>query len=113
MKKTTILGNGTGNSCDPNSRNTLLGDYLKSLGSGQTVVGRYNAFTSDSSSDLMQIGAGLDGQNRVNAVTVKKDGEIVFNGGGEVYMTHPLTLEIVQVYMTNSNNRIKKVYLSR
>jgi len=112
-KKTTVLNNGTGNTCELESGNTLIGDGLKSISKNQTILGRYNDYTGDSSSDLFQMGGGSSSKDRINAVRVKKDGEVVFNGGGEVYMINPNTLEYCSVFMLGSDNRIKKVYLSK
>lgn len=105
--------NGTGNA-NLGNRSVAIGQGCVSFGDDQTVIGRYPEIPSgDTSSDAVIIGGGSSKEDRFTALRVNKDGEVLIGGGEPVYMLHPDTLDIVPVYMTGSNRRIKKVLMSR
>ena len=105
--------NGTGNA-NLGKRSVALGQGCVSYGDDQTVLGRYPDIpTGDASTDALIIGGGRSKDDRFTALRVNKDGEVLIGGGEPVYMLHPDTLDIVPVYMTGTNNRIKKVLMSR
>ena len=109
----TILKNGTGNvALGKNS--IAIGQGCVAYGDNQTVLGRYpDVNTSDSSNDALVIGGGSSKDSRATALRVDDKGEVFLGGGGEIYMFSPDTHDIIPVFMTGTNNRIKKVLMSR
>lgn len=108
----TELNNGTGNAA-LGKDSIAIGQGCVALGLNQTVLGAYPEVpTGDASNDKFILGAGRNANERNTILRVTESGELIV-GGGEVYMLSPDTGDIIQVYMLGSNNRIKKVYLSK
>lgn len=84
---------------------------LVTLYPNQVAIGQYNEITSDSSNYAVMIGAGTK-EERKTVIKINRQGEII-QGGGEVYMVNQNTGDITPVYMLGSDNRIKKVNLSK
>lgn len=106
------LNNGT-NNLALGKHSIAFGQGCLALGDEQTVMGRYPLIYGDTSTDALIIGGGRHKNDRYNALRVLESGEVQMQGGGEVYMKNPDTADITHVYMLGSNNRLKKVYLSR
>ena len=106
------LNNGTGNA-DIGLNSIAIGHGCVALGLEQTVLGSYPDIpTGDTSNDKFILGGGSSPSQRSTVLRVSETGEII-QGGGEIYMFSPDTGDIIPVFMTGSNNRIKKVYLSK
>ena len=113
---TTVLKNGTNNEAIPNSNSTVIGNNLKSTSPNQTLYGQFNDISSDSSTDLVQIGSGTP-NNRQNALRVDKNGNTTLMGG-EIYMDTTVGSIVLRVPIMmegigkdSSTTITKKVYL--
>ena len=103
--------NGTGNA-NYGRRGHALGTGCVTVGDDQMVLGRYPEIpTGDASTDAFIIGGGRSKDERQTALRVTESGEVLIQGGTPVYMIHPDTLDIVQVYFVGRNRRIKEVLI--
>lgn len=69
--------NVNSDSCTTNSTTSVaLGSHTVANGTGQVVVGKYNA---TSNSDLFQVGGGADDNARKNLLYVQRDGKLYIN----------------------------------
>lgn len=104
------LNNGTNNK-DLGQNSIAIGHGCIAVGKEQTVLGKYPDLpTQETSTDALIIGGGKSEGERYTALRVTQNGEVLL-GGNEVFMTSPDTGEIIQVYMTGSNNRLKKAIM--
>jgi len=104
------LKNGTGNAA-LGKNSIAIGQGCVAFGDNQTVLGRYPDIpTGDTTSDILIIGGGIRDNSRFTALRIKSDGEII-SGGESVFMMSPDTHDIIEVVMTGTNNRIKKVLM--
>ena len=104
------LNNGTNNQ-DLGRNSVAIGQGCVTNAPNQTALGRYPELPlGDNINDALIIGAGKSANDRFTALRVTESGEVLL-GGNEVYMTSPDTGEIINVYMTGSNNRLKKVIM--
>ncbi len=101
------LNNGLGNKVSAGTGSFVAGQFLDVRGQQQTVFGRYN--DPANTSDIFVVGSGTDDDNRADAIRVNKDGEPTFYGG-EVFMENS-DGEIVPVYITGTDDRIKNVMI--
>lgn len=75
-------------SCTSNSATSVaLGSHTVANGTGQVVVGKYNA---TSNSDLFQVGGGSDDNARKNLLNVQGDGKFYINT--EAHVTNPSSI---------------------
>lgn len=95
-----------------NSQNVSLSNGI-AFGNGvianknQTVIGNFN---QGNTTDILQIGAGKDSDDRSTALSVTQQGEVIIHGGGlAIQEEDGLIHELVY---TDENGEIKKLYLN-
>lgn len=107
------LNNGTGNKALRRG-GVAIGQGCIAVGENQTAFGRFPEVPyGDASSDAFVVGGGSSPSNRTTAIRVDKNGEVLIGGGDEVYMMSPDTGDIIPVFMTGTDNRLKKVLIKR
>lgn len=76
-----------------------IGHYLTTNVDGQTVIGRYNDYSSDSTGNsVFVIGNGTDTSNRSNAMTVDWNGNLNVSGNVTATMTDGSTISLIDIY---------------
>jgi hypothetical protein len=105
-RSSIVAANGTGNMAAKGSGSIAFGQGCIAPGKNQSIVGRYPKIND---TDVYAIGVGEDENSRLTAFKIDKDGNPQ-TYGGEVQIADS-DGRIVPIFITGTDDKVKKVYL--